>query len=72
MRKNILLTLGFLLFVIGMVSLFLGLSGVVFSFLKSIEVLGPIYAFGIKILMTVVGAVLAYLGYLDGTELDND
>lgn len=60
--KNDRLTLiGFILFFIGMLSIFLALVGIHFSFLAFIERLGKLPAFLIKVMMAISGVVIIYL-----------
>jgi len=60
--KNDRLTLiGFILFFIGMLSIFLALVGIHFSFLAFIERLGKLPAFLIKVVMAISGVVIIYL-----------
>lgn len=73
MKRNLLISIGFCLFVLGLISLFLSLSGVVLTILKPLESLSVGVAYGVKLLMVIMGFVLAYIGYLDETDyLDED
>jgi len=60
--KNDGLTLiGFILFFLGMLSIFLALVGIHFSFLTFLERMGRLPAFLIKVMMAVSGVVIIYL-----------
>ncbi len=72
MKKGLMLLFGFILFILGMTSLFLGMSGVVLSSLKFIELLGPKLSLLIKLLMVFGGIVIAYLGYLGNDPSANE
>lgn len=63
--KNLLTALGFFCFIIGMLSIFLGIVGVYLSFLSPLEKLGNLPAFLIKLALAVGGLVLAYLARTD-------
>ena len=52
---------GFLLFIIGMLSLILSLIGIHFTFLRFLEYWGGGIAFALKLLMVIAGFVLIYL-----------
>lgn len=52
---------GFLLFMIGMLSLMLSTVGIHFSFLRFLEMWGSFVALFLKILLIIAGFVLIYL-----------
>lgn len=52
---------GFILFMIGMLSLMLSTVGIHFTFLKFLEMWGSSVAFLFKILLIIAGFVLIYL-----------
>lgn len=52
---------GFLCFIMGMMSLFLSTIGIHFVFLRFLENWGPLPAFLIKLAIVVAGFVLIYL-----------
>lgn len=53
--------IGFILFFVGMLSIFLALVGIHFSFLAFLERLGRLPAFLIKVMMAISGVVIIYL-----------
>lgn len=56
---------GFLLFIIGMLSLVLSVIGIHFTFLRFLEYWGAGFAFASKILIIIAGFVLIYLSKTD-------
>ncbi|GAA5219635.1 hypothetical protein [Membranihabitans marinus] len=68
-NKSDLLTLaGFILFLLGMMSIFLSLIGVRFSFLSFIENWGGYIAFGVKLFMAIMGIVIVYIAQTSTPE----
>lgn len=61
MKKAAWLTVGFLLFFIGFLSLVLNMVGVEFYFLTWLNHLGGLVAFIIKVLMVISGIIIIYL-----------
>ena len=65
MKKAIWTTFGFLLFIIGFVSLVLSLTGVKLTYLTWIDLPGPLFGFLTRILMIIGGIVIVYLTLTD-------
>ncbi len=61
MKKNYLTIAGFLMFLLGMVSIILSLVGLNLQILSFIEYFGGGIAFLIKILLAVFGIIIVYL-----------
>lgn len=57
--------LGFILFALGLTSIFLNMTGLQFAFLKFLEDLSGSMLFLINILLIVGGAVIMYLSMTD-------
>jgi hypothetical protein len=60
--KNLLTFTGFLLIIIGFLSMIVSVVGLKFSFLLFIESWGSLVGFVIKLLIIMVGFILTYLG----------
>ncbi|MDX1667210.1 MAG: hypothetical protein R3350_08270 [Saprospiraceae bacterium] len=56
---------GFLLLALGLVSLVLSLVGVQLSFLRWIDIPGPLFGFVIRLLLIIGGFVIIYLSQTD-------
>ncbi|MBK8424892.1 MAG: hypothetical protein IPL27_02420 [Lewinellaceae bacterium] len=67
-NKGLLLTLGFLLFVLGITSIIMTLVGVRWVFLGWLEMGGTLLAFVLKIIMTIAGVLLIVLSRTDWEE----
>ncbi len=61
MKKSLLTVIGFLLFVLGIVSIILSVVGMQFKLLLWQDQLGSLWAFIIRILMIFIGIILVYL-----------
>ncbi|MBK9108057.1 MAG: hypothetical protein IPM92_06635 [Saprospiraceae bacterium] len=61
-KKAIMLLSGFILFVIGMLSLILSLVGIHLLILKPVESFGFFYASIIKLSFIITGLILAFMG----------
>lgn len=57
--------LGFILFALGLTSIFLNMTGLQFAFLKFLEDLSGSTVFLINILLIISGAVIMYLSMTD-------
>ena len=64
-NRTILTVIGFLLAGIGLLSIFMTLIGLNFTYLSWLKSFGPIAAFAIKISITVVGFILIYVTQTD-------
>jgi len=62
MKKNLITTLGFVLFIVGFCSLFLSIVGIRFYALAFLDSLGPGFSLISKITMIIFGFVLIYVG----------
>ncbi|MEE9439471.1 MAG: hypothetical protein V3V14_10760 [Saprospiraceae bacterium] len=60
-KISVLSTIGFLMFIIGFVSIVLSLVGLQFSLLSFLNVFGQGSAFVIKLLMLFVGLIIVYV-----------
>jgi hypothetical protein len=60
--KNLLTFTGFLLIIIGFLSMIVSVVGLKFSFLLFIESWGSLVGFVIKLLIIMVGFILTYIG----------
>ena len=67
MNKSIVTIIGFILFLLGTISIILSLVGLQLTILAPLESLGTGIAFLIKILMTVIGLIIVYV-VRTGTE----
>ncbi len=67
-NKGLLLTLGFLLFVLGITSIIMTLVGVRWVFLGWLEMGGSLLAFVLKIIMTIAGVLLIVLSRTNWDE----
>lgn len=65
MKKAAWVTFGFLMFILGMVSLVLSLVGLKLAFLTWIDAPGAVFGFIFRILMIVGGVVVVYLSVTD-------
>lgn len=68
MSKAIYTTIGFLLFIIGLLALVLSLVGVQLSFLTWIDQPGRLFGFIMRILMLLGGVVIVFLTRTDWRE----
>ncbi|GAB4255979.1 MAG: hypothetical protein Kow0027_22920 [Saprospiraceae bacterium] len=68
MKKAAWLTVGFLLFFIGFLSIILNMVGVEFSFLTWLDRISGLVAFIVKILMIIGGIVILYLNSTNWRE----
>jgi hypothetical protein len=68
--RNLLVIIGFLLFILGMTSLVLDFVGVKIIVLAWLDYFGAIAAFGIKLLMAVVGITMAVGARTSAEEYD--
>ena len=68
MSKAIYTTIGFLLFVIGILALVLSLVGVQLSFLTWIDKPGRLFGFIVRLLMVFGGVVIVFLTRTDWRE----
>ncbi len=64
-NKTVFTIIGFLLAGIGLLSIFMSLIGLNFTYLSWLKSLGPMAAFASKIAMTVIGFVLIYIAQTD-------
>lgn len=71
MKKSLWVTAGFLLFILGFVSLVLSLIGLDLSFLTWIDRPGGIFGFLVRILMIVAGVVIVYLSTTNWREQED-
>ena len=65
MKKATWVSIGFLLFILGFVSLVLSLVGLKLSFLTWIDGPGAVFGFVVRVLMIVGGIVVVYLTTTD-------
>jgi hypothetical protein len=65
MKKNILTITGFLLFVLGFVSLVLSMIGVQLAILAWLDQPGPLFGFLIRLGMILAGVIIVVLGQTD-------
>jgi hypothetical protein len=70
MKKAFWLTIGFLLFILGMSALVLQIVGVKFAFLAWLDAPGPMFGFLAKVFMVVTGLVTVYLSATDWRSVD--
>ena len=61
MNKTLWTTTGFILFIVGAVSLVLSMVGLRLTILRPIENLGPGISFVVKIAITLFGIIIIYL-----------
>jgi uncharacterized membrane protein len=61
MNKSTITLIGFLLFIIGVISIILSLVGLRLTILAPLESLGSGLAFLFKILITLVGLIIVYV-----------
>lgn len=61
MNKSFITTIGFLLFIIGMLAFILSFVGIRFVFLSFLDQLGSPWSFLTKIIMILVGLILIYV-----------
>ncbi len=64
-RKTAILLTGFFLFLFGFLAFFIQIIGLQFQFLVWIDAFGSLVGFMIRMLMIVVGFVMAYFGLFD-------
>ncbi len=72
MRKDYLMLLGFLMFMLGFLALILSLVGLQFGFMTWIDNVGGLFGFIVRLLLIVVGITLAYFGKTDLEKENND
>jgi|GEM_PF-582185 len=65
MKKELLTLLGFILFVLGFLSILLSLVGVDLAFLLWMNTFGSLASFLIKILMIITGVIIVVLSRVD-------
>jgi len=68
MNKGLISIIGFLLFLLGGLSLVLSLIGVNLTYLRWLENLGLLWSFLIKILMIVTGIAMVYVSRMGPDE----
>ncbi len=68
MNKGLISVIGFLLFLLGGLSLVLSLIGVNLTYLRWLENLGLLWSFLIKILMIVTGIAMVYVSRMGPDE----
>lgn len=61
MKKTIITSLGFILFLMGAIAIILSLVGLQLSVLAPIEKLGGGFAFLLKIVITLAGLIIVYV-----------
>ena len=72
MKKDYLLLLGFLLFMVGFLALILSLVGLQFGFMTWIDNVGGLFGFIVRLMLIVVGITMAYFGKTDLEKENND
>ena len=72
MNKNFLTSLGFMLFMLGAVSILISMVGLQISFLKWIDDIDRGLGLFIKLLMLVFGALLAFFSKIDLSKEDDE
>lgn len=68
MKSGYVTLLGFMLLVLGFLSILFSLIGLQFSFLKFITELGPAPALGIQVIMLFGGVILMYVSRMPSEE----
>lgn len=63
--KNILLFVGFLLVMFGFLSLFLGMSGLQFTYMAWVDNWGRLTGFLLRLLMIMIGFLIAFYAKVD-------
>ena len=72
MTKGIYAILGFSLFIIGFLALFLMIVGVQLSYLTWIDANGRLLGFIIRLMMIVTGAIIIYLTQTNWRNVDEE
>ena len=65
MKKGFLVTLGFVLFALGFLSIIMGMIGLQFSFLTWMDNGGKLTGFVLRIIMLLAGMILMVMAYTD-------
>jgi hypothetical protein len=68
MKKTLITTIGFLLFLIGFLSLLLMLTGLKLTYLSFIDAKGDFLGFLIRITMIIMGIILVYVSRINTQE----
>lgn len=68
MNKTVFTVIGFLLFVLGTLSLVLSMIGVQFAFLAWLDKLGALFAFITRLAMILAGIILVAVAQTDWTR----
>ena len=64
-KRNTLLIIGFLFFIVGIIAFLLDLIGIKIVFLQWMDRLGAAASFGLKIVMLIIGVTLALASRMD-------
>jgi len=64
-KKDIITTIGFILFILGFTALTLSLVGIKWSFLVWLDRIDPLFGFVSKILMIIVGIVMVAMSKME-------